>query len=42
MKPSYLDWYADGADYSEVEEKKYWWPWVLLALVLIIIWRSFR
>ena len=40
MKTSILDWYADGADYSEFEEKKYWFPlWILIVIIVLFIWR---
>lgn len=38
---SYLDWYADGADYYEVSPHKKWSPYFILALIalLLIMWR---
>lgn len=37
MKPSYLDWYADGqADWGDgVDDKHYWFPIILVALVIL-------
>lgn len=41
MKPSYLEWYADGmskASWSRLDSRKQWSPlWILVVIALLVL-----